>query len=146
MDTNGSGSLSCVEFQSGVCGVLQYCRANDAKRLFYGVLDKESQAGVAGTITSHQGSGKKDAGRGLITWREFGITAQEWLHHCHEKREAAARRDRKWHEVSRNDKAIERHVGSIRDPKARTDLAFSMPLPKGWGLPGTPEFKCFSAR
>merc|ERR1719316_1619775 len=63
MDNNNSGSLTLVEFQSMV-GTLQYvlpsgqnCRASDSKRLFLTAV---------GTY------------EGLITWKEFGITQQEW--------------------------------------------------------------------
>lgn len=132
MDANESGSLSCVEFQSVVCGVLRYCRASDAKRLFYAVLDKESQA------ESFQQ--KNDEGRGLITWKEFGITPQEWLHYSHERRQQNERRALRFVEKSRHQRAVEKHISYKKDKTPRTDLAFGMPLPKGWAVPGTPEF------
>jgi hypothetical protein len=137
MDANGSGSLSCVEFQSVVCGVLRYCRASDAKRLFYAVLDEESQGGDDNKRGVEKKKGK-DAGRGLITWKEFGISAQEWLHYCHEMRQQKQRRALRFVEKSRHQKAVEKHIHCQEDKTSRTDLAFGMPLPKGWVLPGTP--------
>lgn len=120
MDSNDSGSLSMVEFQS-VVGTLRYilpsgqvCRASDAKRLFQ-------------TAVPDGGS---------ITWKDFGISPQEWIEHSHFKRRLAMMK--KETSSERQHMAHSSHMRRIRNPVPKTDVAFWHPLPKGWGFP--PDF------
>jgi Ca2+-binding EF-hand superfamily protein len=117
MDNNSSGSLSLVEFQSMV-GTLQYvlptgqnCRASDSKRLFL-------------TTVPDGGS---------ITWKEFGITPQEWIEHIHFKRQQE--KARLSNSKGRAETAAKNHVGRTRNPVPQRVLSFGMPLPRGWGFP-----------
>lgn len=115
MDANSNGSLSLVEFQSVVCGVLQYCRASDAKRLFvYASPDQP-----------------------CITWKELGVSSQEWVEHLHNKRQAAIKRmtEGPYGKSKRNEAAVLEHIRRAKSPDPTTPLAFQMPLPKGWGFP-----------
>jgi len=118
MDANESGSLSMVEFQS-VVGTLQYvlpsgsvCRASDSKRLFMFAVGREG---------------------GAITWKEFGITPQEWIEHGHFKRRLQISRQAT--SADRGQKALADHTRRILNPLAKTELSFGLPLPKGWGFP-----------
>merc|ERR1719261_2264038 len=106
MDNNNSGSLSLVEFQSMV-GTLQYvlpsgqnCRASDSKRLFL-------------TTVPDGGS---------ITWKEFGITSQEWIEHIHFKRQME--KARLSNSKGRADAAAKDHVQRTRNPVAQRVLSF----------------------
>lgn len=116
IDLNSSGSMSLTEFQS-VVGTLQYrlpsgsfCRPSDSKRLFMSVV--------------------KD-GRS-ITWKEFGITPQEWIEHHHNKRRMDVLRRKG---VDRKEHSLAKHIKRTRNPIAKTELSFGSPLPKGWGFP-----------
>lgn len=117
MDSNESGSLSLVEFMTMV-GTLGYvlpsgqnCRASDSKRLFL-------------TTVPDGGS---------ITWKEFGITSQEWIEHIHFKRQME--KARRSNSKGRSLQAEASHVGRTRNPTPKTLLSFGMPLPRGWGFP-----------
>jgi len=125
MDANDSGSLSLVEFQAVVSSVLRYCRPADAARLFLSFnQDRES----------------------MLSWAELGITSHEWINFMLEKRtKEKDRRIRRAACVSaplgsspRHKAAGADHKSRIRQPMSRSDVAFFMPLPKGWGFP--PEF------
>merc|ERR1719353_1451350 len=107
-----------VEFQS-VVGTLQYvlpsgsvCRASDSKRLFMFAVGREG---------------------GAITWKEFGITPQEWIEHGHFKRRLQISRQAT--SADRGQKALADHTRRILNPLAKTELSFGLPLPKGWGFP-----------
>lgn len=117
MDSNDSGSLSLVEFQS-VVGNLQYilpsgsvCRASDSKRLFLHVVSDG----------------------GSITWKEFGITPQQWIEHGHFKRRLLMAK--KATSSQRHVLSLSDHINRTRNPTPKTELSFGLPLPKGWGFP-----------
>lgn len=117
MDINGSGSMSIIEFQSAVESLRyilpsgQVCRAADTKRLFkIGCKDGRS-----------------------ITWKEFGITSQQWIEHRFNKRRKEMLRQR--NRGTGQKQAEEDHVRRIRDPQSNAVLSFDSPLPRGWGFP-----------
>jgi len=119
MDLNDSGSLSLVEFQS-IVGTLQYvlpsgsvCRASDSKRLFIFAVGSAANA--------------------TMTWKEFGITPQEWIEHGHFKRRLQMAKQAS--SAERKGKALADHHRRIQDPLPKTELSFGLPLPKGWGFP-----------
>ncbi|CAE8615305.1 unnamed protein product, partial [Polarella glacialis] len=65
-DNTGHGlGLSLQEFQSAVCGTLMYCRPADARRLF---LALSSDGGAR------------------VTWRDLGVSSQEWIEHLTQKK------------------------------------------------------------
>lgn len=125
MDTNSSGSLSLVEFQSMVGSVLRYCRTSDAARLFLS-FNADSSA--------------------KLTWEELGIGPTEWINHRLGQRTLERQRRLRQLENStappgsspREQEAAVGHAKRVRDAKPRRDIAFGMPLPKGWGFP--PDF------
>jgi len=131
MDANGSGSLSLVEFQAVVATVLRYCRPADARRLFL--------------------SFNQDPGA-MLTWDELGITSPEWINFTMAKRNERRKREAQalanatapLGASPRMQGASSRHVGRLREatgpasPRA-IDVAFSAPLPRGWGPP--PDFR-----
>lgn len=127
MDNNLSGSLSCVEFQSTVATVLNYCRPAQARRLFL--------------------SFNEDPGA-MLTWDELGISSPEWQAHVIERKRQRRIRDAgrsgatrlvPIHESPRPKDATARHHWRLNDavksmdPKG--DVAFWGPLPNGWGFP-----------
>jgi len=125
MDNNRSGSLSLVEFQTVVSTVLRYCRPADAKRLFMSF----------------------SAAEGRLSWEDLGIKRHEWIAYTMERsiqerqRKAEARGDGFYNEAGfspRQLKGYATHIERARNKQKRCDVAFGMPLPKGWGFP--PDF------
>jgi len=124
MDANGSGGLSMVEFQSVVSTVLRYCRPSEASRLFLS-FNKDPQA--------------------MLTWDAIGITRPEWVNHLLAKKtkqlkhQAETRgKDGKGAELGRSPRQLNScawHRERLRNVQKRADVAFGMPLPKGWGFP-----------
>lgn len=124
MDANNSGSLSMVEFQSVVSTVLRYCRPTDARRLF---LAFNTDPGA------------------MLTWDELGISSPEWINYMLDRRtqkrqQAAVTGSNRFHQLGaspRQSQAQDQHRSRLGDPKPTRNIAFGMPLPKGWGMTGT---------
>jgi len=125
MDTDGNGSLSLNEFQTCVATVLEYCRFNEAARLFVAFNGNLETA---------------------LTWNQLGITRQEWIGHQLDKEtDSIRRRQCEIREVStsptalvntsRRCVALTRHKDRVRQAMPKTGTAFSARLPPGWGLP-----------
>jgi len=125
MDANNSGSLSMIEFQTIVTSVLEYCRTSEARRLFHTFVDETPGD--------------------TLTWQDLGITSQEWIQHSMQKR--TRQKQREAADVAnqraplgsspRCINAKQGHHLRIQDSKPRGNLAFGMPLPRGWGFPPT---------
>lgn len=128
MDFNGSGALTISEFQITVAGSLRYCRPADASRLFVSF-----NADPNGTLTPD----------------ELGIPRNEWVsHQCARKQKLLVEKMNrlggpgckgvKLGKSPRQQKSREDHLTRIRNVTKRADVAFGMPLERGWGFP--PDF------
>lgn len=122
MDDNHNGYLSLTEWQTAVSGVCQYCRVSDARRLFNRAVGRSGQT--------------------YLTWKDLGITQQQWVEYTLEKREMKQR----WASAqiagksaaglaSRARSAEQKHAKRISNPFPWIPLAFRKNLPKGWGFP-----------
>jgi len=124
MDEKGTGSIALTDFQAVVSTVLRYCRRSDASRLFFSF-----ETGMA---------------QGRLTWEELGIGRHVWANHVLEKRtmrlllEAEKRGGTKSLAPGSSPRQVRSkscHHDRIRNVNRRNDVAFGMPLPKGWGFP-----------
>lgn len=133
IDMNRSGSLSLTEFQAVVSGTLRYCRPADAARLFLS-FNQDPAA--------------------LLTWDELGILKHEWVTHVLNRRITRLRKAAeksggesctpKLGASPRQMKSHAVHMNRLRTIPKQKDVAFGMPLPKGWGFP--PHFSPRAAR
>merc|ERR1712187_1097745 len=111
------GYLSCEEFIHAVIRKESYCRASEAKRLFHAAVDK---------------------GEGNITWKNFGISLEDWRLYLHQK-EMQAQQTYASRQMQikglRGQQALKTHDQRMKVPGKKPLEAFGVRLPKGWGFP-----------
>jgi len=120
LEPRGLGQLSAKEFEFVIVSSIEYCRLAEARRLW-------------------QALPKQDVQR--FTWRDLGVSAQEWIEHITTKKwQAQLQQNRIANAAAGPDQALQDYYDRQRKVP-NIDLAFGEKPPPESGPPLPPEFR-----